>query len=261
MLIVKVPSNTGALNRNKGTENAPDAVVSMLKSDMVNEQGQLPVFQLESVDVDAGNIERTHEIIYRTAKSLADRLPLFLGGDHSLTYSTFRAFSERHDNPGLVVFDAHPDLMEQFGQPTHDTYLRALIEQRIIKPQNVILVGNRVWHASEYSTIKKMNLKHFSMKELSSEHLRDMCDAVMAAARSFGALYLSIDIDVVDPAIAPGTGHCEPGGMSSRELLYFLQRIRLLKNLKAIDLVEVNPDKDTDHLTVKLAGKILSELS
>jgi arginase family enzyme len=261
MLVVKIPSGTGALNSNKGTEKAPDAIAKILKSDMVNEQGQVPVYQFKTVEVDAGNIEKTHENIYRTAKSLAALRPLFLGGDHSLTFSTFKAFSERHDNAGMVVFDAHPDLMEHFAQPTHDTYLRELIEQGLVQPQNVIIVGNRACHAAEYSTMQKMKIKNFSMRELSHEHTHEVCDSVMAAARNFGVLYLSIDIDVVDSAFAPGTGHCEPGGMSSRELLYFLQRIRLLKNLRAIDLVEVNPDKDIGQRTVNLAGKIILELS
>jgi len=73
-------------------------------------------------------------------------------------------------------------------------------------------------------------------------------------------LYVSIDIDVIDPAFAPGTGYCEPGGLSTRDFLYLIQRINKLKNLKAIDLVEINPDKDKENMTVKLGAKILSEL-
>jgi len=73
-------------------------------------------------------------------------------------------------------------------------------------------------------------------------------------------LYVSIDIDVLDPAFAPGTGYREPGGLSSRDFIYLVQRINKIKNLKAVDIVEINPDKDIKNQTVKLGAKILSEL-
>jgi len=72
--------------------------------------------------------------------------------------------------------------------------------------------------------------------------------------------YVSIDIDVIDPAFAPATGYCEPGGLTSRQFLYIIQRINKIKNLKAVDIVEINPDKDGGEKTVKLGAKILSEL-
>jgi arginase family enzyme len=261
MLLIKVPTSLGALNRNRGTEKAPHAIVEALKSDMVNERGQLPVYHAEEVHTDSGNIKKTHSAIYKKALSVADRKPVFLGGDHSITYSTFRAFAERHENPGLLVFDAHPDLMEPFEHPTHDTYLRNLIHEGIVDPENVIIVGSRVSHTSESGFMQKHKIKNYAMKELTHEGLASTCDAVMAAARGLGSLYLSIDIDVVDPAFAPGTGYNEPGGLSSRELIYFLQRISMLKNLKALDLVEVNPEKDRDGLTVQLASTVVRELS
>ena len=82
----------------------------------------------------------------------------------------------------------------------------------------------------------------------------------MIMARRWEAIYLSIDIDVLDPAFAPATGYPEPGGLTSRELLYSLGRLRMLKSLKAIDLVEVNPRLDQKGQTVKLAARILAEL-
>ena len=78
--------------------------------------------------------------------------------------------------------------------------------------------------------------------------------------RNFSDSYISVDIDVLDPAFAPGTGYLEPGGLSTRELLYLLQRIKLLKNIRKYDLVEVNPDKDINLMTCKTAAKIIKEL-
>ena len=104
-------------------------------------------------------------------------------------------------------------------------------------------------------------MKYYTMNEITTEGKDVVCDAIMAAAKDFGALYLSIDIDSVDAAFAPGTGYPEPGGLTSRELLYFIQRIKLLKNLKASDIVEVNPEKDVNGITSKLAAKIVVELA
>ena len=82
----------------------------------------------------------------------------------------------------------------------------------------------------------------------------------METACTWQATYLSIDIDVVDAAVAPGTGYPEPGGISARELISSVQRIKRLKNLQRIDIVEVNPEKDVQDLTVKLAAKVLKEM-
>ena len=80
-------------------------------------------------------------------------------------------------------------------------------------------------------------------------------------AKNFDNLYISIDIDVIDPAFAPGTGYIEPAGLTSREFLYFLHRLKNLKNIRGYDIVEINPKKDINNLTTKLGAKILVELN
>jgi len=82
----------------------------------------------------------------------------------------------------------------------------------------------------------------------------------MERARNSSGFYISIDIDSVDPAFAPGTGYIEPGGLSSRELIYFIKRLSLLNNFRGGDIVEINPDLDNRNMTVKLGAKILSEM-
>ena len=92
------------------------------------------------------------------------------------------------------------------------------------------------------------------------ESIQDVSDAVMVVAKNFKSLYLSIDIDVLDPAFAPGTGYIEPGGFTSRELIYFIHILKRINNLKAADIVEVNPDKDINDITTKMAAKLAVEL-
>ena len=98
------------------------------------------------------------------------------------------------------------------------------------------------------------------MKEIMANGIHDVSDSFMSVAKDFSDLYISIDIDVLDPAFAPGTGYIEPGGLSTRELLFFLQRLKRLKNLRAYDLVEINPAKDINDMTSKVGAKILVEL-
>ena len=94
-----------------------------------------------------------------------------------------------------------------------------------------------------------------------TEDLQETCDFIMEFSNK-KELYLSVDIDVIDPAFAPSTGCKEPGGFTSREFLYLIQRINKIKNLKAVDIVEINEkmDKENNNLTTKLGAKILSEL-
>jgi len=259
MKIIKIAATNG-LGNTKGTEFAPDKVVEKLKQEIyLNEAGLKPEFKIESIPVEKSNIEQTNENIYNFLIQ-NDDIPIIIGGDHSITYACFKAFSKRFQNPGLIVFDAHPDLVNDFNPPTHEDFLRVLIREGYLKKENVILVGTRNWHSNEEDFLKKNKLKNFTMAEIARESLHDVCDSVMSVARLWQACYISIDIDVVDPAFAPGTHFIEPGGLTSRELLYLLSRLKNLKNLKAFDLVEINPQKDINSLTVKLGAKIVAEL-
>ena len=89
--------------------------------------------------------------------------------------------------------------------------------------------------------------------------MEDICDGLMENSRNFEELYISIDIDSLDPSIAPGTYYTEPNGLTLNQLLYFLRRLKLLKNIKKIDLVEVNPEIER-KITIKTAAKIIAEL-
>ena len=262
MKLIKIPAING-LGKTEGCEKAPEKIISHLKEFYLNEDGMLPLFDIEEVEVEKANIEKTNENIYNKIKeSLNEAEQIFiLGGDHSITYPCFKAFSEELANAGLLVFDAHPDCVNNFKPPTHEDYLRVLVEERKLKKENVVLVGLRNWHKEEYKFLKENKIKFFNMKEIANENIHEVSESIMSVAKNFNALYVSIDIDAMDPAFAPGTGYMEPGGFTSRELLYFLKRLKLLKNLKAIDLVEINPDKDSNELTVKLGAKILSEMT
>ena len=263
MRVIKVPSGLGGLGKGNGAAAAPDKILSQLKELYLNEEGRLPVLDVDAVALVENNFAETSQRIYAQAKEeFAKQQPLiFLGGDHSITFHLAKAFAEQHDNPGIVIFDAHPDAENDFMPPTQEDLLPALVNTGAIKPQNILLVGIRNWDKNEIAFLKHHNIKYYHMKEISEEGIKEVCHAVMSVAREFGALYISVDIDVVDPAFAPGTGYIEPAGMTSRELLFCLQKLKLLKNLKAMDIVEINPEKDVNDMTAKLGAKILFEMS
>ncbi len=258
MEIIKIPFSAGGLGKTKGSESAPEEILRSMKDLYLNEKGVTAKIESRLVKVDNSDIEMSHNQILQDMRKI-DSKAIIIGGDHSITYSCFKAFIEKNPGAGLLVFDAHPDLMG--GEfLTHEDYLSRLIEEKILDPKKLVLVGIRNWDGKEREAIERHGIRTFPMKRLFEIGIQEACDTVMEAVSRWPSLYLSIDIDAADPAFAPGTGYTEPGGMSSRELIYFLQRLNLLKNLKMIDIVEINPKKDINNLTVMLGAKIIKEL-
>ena len=99
------------------------------------------------------------------------------------------------------------------------------------------------------------------MRKLAEYGKEDLIETIMETARKFDALYISIDLDVLDPAFAPAVSYKEPGGLNSRELLFFLHKLKLLKNLRVIDIMEFDESRDRDDMTAKLAAKLIVEIS
>lgn len=259
MKLIKIPLNAGALSKKKGLEKGPDAIVSKLNNFFLKENSVLPFLEIEDIKINNSNIEESNSEI--TKKTKETERAIFLGGDHSLTYSTFKEFSKKYKNPGLIVFDAHLDCENNFSPPTHEDFLRVLIEENHLKKENIVHIGLRNFHVNEIEYAKKNKLKIFDMREIIREGVQEVADAFTMVARRFDAVYVSIDIDVLDPSCAPGTGYIEPGGLSTRQLIYFIQRLKTLKNIEMWDLVEVNPEKDINELTVITAAKLLVEMS
>ena len=257
MDVVKIRSSQGSLGKNLGCEKAPDLIIEKFNEMFLNENYFSSEINVYDITIYESNIEKTNESILNEAKRFDKAI--FLGGDHSITYNLFNAFSSKFRNTGLLIFDAHPDCEVYTDIAAHEDFVRKLIDDMLLEKENVILVGLRIFSENEIKFLKDNKIKFFSMKDIFND-LQNVCDEIMELSRNFDGLYLSIDIDVVDPAYAPGTVYLEVGGLSSRELLYFIQRIKLLKNLKFIDIVEINPKKDINNMTVMLGAKILKEL-
>lgn len=267
MYIVKVPGING-LGHTNGCEQAGNAIIAKLKDIYSNEAGKeidTSKLDLEEIHLDNFNLELTNKLIYQNSFKDYENKPftIFLGGDHSVSYSLTRAFFDYCDNSGkkpcLIVFDAHPDCMEPVDSnfPTHEEWLRALVEDGF-PASNILLVGIRNSEKTELKFLKEKGIKTISMNALLLD-LEATCDFIMEFSNG-KELYVSLDIDVIDPAFAPSTFYGEPGGLSSREMIYLVQRLARVKGLRAFDLVEINKEQDKDEKTIKLGAKLISEL-
>lgn len=235
MKFVAVKSCQGSLGKNKGTEFAPDLILK--------ETNKL------DLKIPEDDIIKTAEIL---EKSDGD---FFVGGDHSITYGLFKGFAKKFKKSGLIVFDAHPDCVNNFSPPTHEDLIRVLVEENIVKPENLLLIGLRKIHKIEKIFLDSKKIKYIQMKHI--KNLDILVEGINSFANKFDRLYLSLDIDVLDASLVPGTGYPEKNGFKMNDLLYVLKRIKRL-NIKRIDLVEVNPLKDKNNKTVDSAKKIIS---
>lgn len=178
---------------------------------------------------------------------------VILGGEHLLTFGTFMSMPD--DTP-LVVFDAHYDLRDEFTDTkfSHATFLRRVIEKR--GAGNIVHVGARGFSAEEADFRNKMNLKSIAGKELlNGNGIKLFKDAIS----SFDNMYVSIDLDVVDPAFAPGVGTSEALGITSQQLMDLVY-VMEDKKIKCFDIVELSPPYDAAGTTAALAAKLMAEI-
>lgn len=214
---------------------------------------------LEGAEIeDLGNLSQTvvaSEMVEMVGKVAAElvgggRRPVILGGEHSVTYAAYTAFPR---DTGFVVFDAHYDLRDRYGGArfSHASYLRRVAEDR--GGDSIVHVGARAFAAEEAAFLAGSGIR-----TVTDGDIRDGRGpaAVRDAASAFGRLYVSFDLDVVDPAFAPGVGNPEAEGIMPRELF---DMVRALggSTVAGADIVELNPQHDTGA-TAALAAKIMS---
>ena len=209
---------------------------------------------------DYGNIQHTVvatemlEMVEKITNELRkEKKPLvILGGEHLLTLGSYMSFPKE---VGYVVFDAHYDLRDEYANTklSHAAYLRRIVEKR--GADNIVHVGARSFVKDELEFLTKNKINSISDKEI---RLGNACRQLKDSISTFDELYVSIDLDVVDPAFAPGVGNPEAVGITSREL-YDL--VTSLENKKIVgsDVVELNPSFDNGS-TSSLAAKMISTI-
>ncbi len=237
---------------------------------------QLDVEPFEVLDVvDAGDanivpawLDRGHAMIYRKVREVAatGAIPIVLGGDHSITWPSATAISELRapGSIGIVHFDAHADTApDDWGVLAgHGTPMRRLIESGAVSGRNFVQVGLRgYWPGAEvFAWMREQQMRWHRMREIEERGADAVIDEAIAEALDGpDAIYLSIDIDVIDPGMAPGTGTPEPGGLLTRELLRAIRRIVGQVTLAGMDVVEVAPPYDHAEVTAMAAHRCALE--
>ena len=174
--------------------------------------------------------------------------PVSLGGDHSITYSIVKAFARRYPELTIVHFDAHPDLYDEFegNRLSHACPFARIMESGLAK--RLVQVGIRTINRHQQEQAERFGVEVVEMRSLPAYE----------KLKAAGPVYVTFDMDVLDPAFAPGVSHREPGGMSAREAIEHLHAID--GEIVGADLVEFNPVKDVDGLTATVAAKILKEI-
>jgi arginase family enzyme len=202
--------------------------------------------------IDFQDLNKAIKKVFREAKRQIkkNKKSIFIGGDHSLSYPTTLAFLKTQKKPYLIIFDAHPDLMPEMKEPTHEEWLRAIILKGF-NPKNILLLGTRNKDPEEKKFIEKNKIK---IKNKKQEILKEIKKIPKNCQ-----IYLSIDIDTIDPKFAPATGYPEKKGISKKDFFEILKEIIKLKP-KAIDLVEINPLLDKKNKTIKLGIEIIKEV-
>lgn len=205
------------------------------------------------LDLPFGNVTKSLEIIEQATETILNdgKIPVFIGGEHLITYPIVRLVAKKYPELKVLQFDAHADLRDTFFDEklSHATVMRRVCE--CIKKKHLYQYGIRSGVKEEFEYAKQYtNMNLVDVKGPFLESLEQI--------KGY-PVYITIDIDVVDPGFAPGTGTPEPGGCSSKEILEVVSHFRDL-NVVGFDIVEVSPLSDFSERTSLLAAKILREM-
>lgn len=172
-----------------------------------------------------------------------------LSGDHSVTYPTIKAFHSKHPDLTILHFDAHPDLYDELdgNRHSHACPFARIMEERLAR--RLVQVGVRTINSHQLAQASRFGVEVITMRNLER----------FTALKFESPLFISLDVDVLDPAFAPGISHYEPGGMSVREVLRCIQGLKV--PIVGADIVEYNPTRDLHGQTAMVCCKFLKEIS
>jgi agmatinase len=242
----------------RGAAAAPAAIRAALRSDAGNMWTEdLQDLSAEAALTDAGDLELPEEPAAARAamtagvRSMLDAgaRPIVLGGDHSITYPVVKAFHSVHPKLALLHFDAHADLYDEFqgDRFSHACPFARILEEGLV--DSLVQVGIRAGTGHHREQARRFGVQTITMAEFHRVVRPEVASPV----------YLSIDLDALDPSAVPGVSHPEPGGMTTRELLEAIQALDV--PIVGADVVELNPSLDLRDLTAGVAAKLVKEVA
>ncbi|MTH51907.1 formimidoylglutamase [Bacillus mangrovi] len=203
------------------------------------------------------NLERIYTTVGEVLSTDTCPRTVLLGGDHGVTYPSVKAFAGRFGKIGVIQLDAHHDVRNiEDGGRTNGTPFRSLIEEGIIVGEHLVQAGIRDFaNGKEYRDYaRKRGISVFTMSDIEREGIRSIIEReTVRLAKSVDMIYFSLDMDCADQAYAPGCPAAGPGGLTSRELLAAVGACASNEKVKAMDIVEIDPSKDVQDMTSKLA--------
>ena len=261
IIIIGVPDESKSHAKRKGTSKGPDILrLASNESEFFERNGKIiPIVPMRGrMDnkhiLDYGNVKR--EDLYPLVFDLVsnNKIPIVIGGDHSITTLTLQAIGDLCGKIELLYFDAHPD----FVSSTKDYYGSVLTDSsRSIDFENSMLIGTRAAEAEELENAYKVGLEVISPVDIEELGILKIADKIRSKNNN-GKRYISIDLDCLDPAFAPGVSLPSPCGLSSIDLI-FLVKSAIESGIIGIDIVELSPEYDINNNTAFLAARILSE--
>jgi len=218
-----------------------EAGVDLSSPGALRDEGDLP---LRENGADRGRIESAVGRLVRGGST-----PLLLGGDHSITYPALRGVHSVHGPVSILHFDAHPDLYDEYegNRFSHASPFARIMEEGLAR--RLVQVGIRTLNAHQAAQAKRFGVEMVTMSAFAADR----------APIPRGPLYITLDLDALDPAFAPGVAHREPGGLSVRDIIAVLRRVR--GPVVGADIVELRPASDLDGVTAVVASKLLKELA
>ncbi|MBI2037027.1 MAG: arginase family protein [Candidatus Liptonbacteria bacterium] len=275
MRVFSVPwsnsSRASNIARTEGTVLTPDAVRSLYEAwaakgvSFLKENGQSSSLSFASFRLsDCGGSVRA--LARRAFERSGEERIAFLGGDHSITHATFSAFRERYGDQAVIIsLDAHPDLcLKGKGEPLHSDWLRRLLDDGL-DPRRIVGVGWRDAERDERELMRRRDIRVLEMADMRTRDIdRVLHDIALYAARATGhdwRGYVTIDMDVADPSIVPGVTTPSPGGLDQHQFTMLFQGLAAMKNIRALDVVEIDPRRDESGVSILWVLKVLREMA
>lgn len=240
----------------RGAALGPESMRAALRSGSANMSTELGI-DLDSAEgwIDLGDLQLTtgEDSLAQVERTVASILSagarvLALGGDHSISYPVLRAYTKAYDDLTVLHLDAHPDTYDEYGGSRHShacPFARIMEERPALK---LVQVGIRTANSHQRDQARRFGITMIEMKDWTYNKMPKLN----------GPIYLSLDLDVLDPGFAPGVSHHEPGGMSTRNAIQIIHG--LPNSLVGADIVELNPIRDPSGMTAMVAAKFYREL-
>ena len=240
----------------KGSAKAPQKIIEAFSSDSSNAYSENgfncrnteKIKILDNLELPYGElaIEKIRTIIKEELEK--SNHVLSIGGDHSITFPIIEAFSAKYDSLNILHFDAHPDLYDDFDNNpfSHASPFARIMENNLVK--RLVQIGIRTLNDHQIDQVNRFGVEVIEMKDFDS-------DLVL---QFIGPVYISLDLDGLDPAYAPGVSHPEPGGLSTRNIINIIHSLK--GEVVGGDIVEYNPDKDINDITATTGAKLMKEL-